>query len=221
MDVRKYVDVRRLGTYYALTISPPDRTVGKARVPLANVYLDDIINIRRWLGACSKHYCMYPEFSTTGRLHYHGVVQFHDKIKWFRQTKGLFEKRMGYVQLDPLKTPWDYLSWVTYCKKEFNSAQQILQVVDPIYPSKMKVWVTEGIDYTSPNPQVFQSFHYYPESHDPAVTERFKRACARDNRSRSQSGSESGRAPTGTASPEGGGGTHGIGEDYCSCGENC
>lgn len=119
-----------MSKFFALTVSPRYRSIKPE-----TLYEQDKYSLRRLLNRMSTHYILYPEFDKNSRLHYHGVVECHDLIK-FHRIKYLFDN-IGWTKLDPLKTFMDRLRFIIYCQKEFAVTHQLL---DPImYKSLRKV----------------------------------------------------------------------------------
>lgn len=122
-----YIDLMYRQFVIALTISPPKRT----GVPSFH-YRDDLEKLR-CIRRCSRRFIIYPEFDLQGRLHYHGTVHIHDKIKWFKSVLPSFEK-MGFVKvkLDP------NLAWTVYQSKSFGVTSHVLGISLPIYPGNTR-----------------------------------------------------------------------------------
>lgn len=99
---------------FAITISPPYRFSD----PHA-LYFNDLLKIRRWVNRFSDHYAIWPEFTENARLHYHGVIKLRDPIKFYK-TKYKFDKLLGFVKIDKLKTFKDHLRWLFYCQKDYH-----------------------------------------------------------------------------------------------------
>lgn len=106
----KSLHQRRL---WALTISPKQR-VGDPKL----YYVDDRVSMVRLLSRFSEHYIMYPEFTLTGRLHYHGIVLITDNYKYYH-TKHHLDK-LGFTMWKPLSSFFDHLTWLHYCKKDWG-----------------------------------------------------------------------------------------------------
>lgn len=101
--------------FYALTVSPPFR-----RGDPSFHYNDDKPFLMRLLNKCSSHYLLYPEFDVKSRLHYHGVIRIHDLFKWHKQIKPTIDAKLGFCQIQPLKTPTDQIRYVIYSKKHYH-----------------------------------------------------------------------------------------------------
>lgn len=123
MDFRKILmdKAYRTNHFYAITISPP-----KYNGNPTYAYNDQLYYIRRWMNKFSNHWLLYPEFDLNSRLHWHGVVQIHDKTK-FHKTRHQFQKMVGFVKVDVLVTAMDHIRFLQYCKKEYG--QCYLEVV--------------------------------------------------------------------------------------------
>lgn len=115
---------------HEITISPRYRL----KDPLTLLKEDKKI-IRRYLNRFSKLYILYPEFDNKQRLHYHGMVEVHDKIKLFR-TKHLIDKNVGWTKIGAIATYNDQLKWLMYCKK--NKGDYIGTFKPIIYKSLRK-----------------------------------------------------------------------------------
>lgn len=107
---------------FAITISPRYRTLDPVRL-----YDMDMHGIRRYLNQCSHHYILYPEFDSTSRIHYHGVVQIDDIIKWHK-IKYKFDG-IGFTKVDRFKTFKDHLTYLLYCQKDYAVTGQLLEPV--------------------------------------------------------------------------------------------
>lgn len=107
---------------YAITVSPSLRAIRPEIL-----YQDDVHNLRRLLNQCSHHFILYPEFDSTSRLHYHGVVQIDDLIKLHR-IKYKFD-RIGFTKVTRFKTFRDHLTYLLYCQKEFAVTSQLFEPV--------------------------------------------------------------------------------------------
>lgn len=102
-----------LKDYWALTISPEQRN-GK---PLS-MYKRDRDFLYQWLTPYTDHFIMYPEFTESGRLHYHGIIHISDRYKFYH-TKHLVTN-IGFTMWKPLRNVKDHLTWLTYCRKNFG-----------------------------------------------------------------------------------------------------
>jgi len=111
----------------AITISPEYR---KGRQDYH--YRDDLDKIKL-LKSCSKRYMIYPEFSVSGRLHYHGIVEIHDRVKWFKKLKPLFEK-MGMLHIKSIDDHKARIGWIIYMSKAWPETKSILSLENPIMP---------------------------------------------------------------------------------------
>lgn len=117
----------------ALTISPPCR-VNKYN-SLKSIYYQDQYTIDSLLRKCSKDYTIYPEQDINGRLHYHGVIQVSDMIKYHKNVlPGL--KLIGFVKVKPIT---NLQKWLDYCKKEWENTKKVFGIDDPL------IWRTKRI----------------------------------------------------------------------------
>lgn len=96
---------------YAITITPRYRMV--APTVLHRNYEQRIV---RLLNKVSNHYLLYPEFSKDSRLHYHGVIQIKDLIKWHHIKHEV--DQIGFTHTNKFKSHIEHLRWLYYCKKE-------------------------------------------------------------------------------------------------------
>lgn len=95
-------------------------------------YLPEIV---RYLRRCSKRYILYPEFTDTGRLHFHGLYYIHDKVAMLKGLPRL--QRIGYIKQDKIKTVMDHIRWIVYISKD-RACLHALKIEEPIYPRKPK-----------------------------------------------------------------------------------
>lgn len=112
---------------YAITISPPyskDRPSFK--------YNSDKPIIIKYLNKVSDYYILYPELSTDGRLHYHGIIQFRDMIKWYKSTKHILSSLLGFICLKIIKTNIDNIKWIYYISKDWPITKGVLDIQDPL-----------------------------------------------------------------------------------------
>lgn len=110
---------------YSITISPPARLAMDPKV-LYLRYKEMIESA--FYNSCT--YQLYPEFDETHRLHFHGVYQIKDVIK-FSKTKHVLHK-IGFTKIKELKTFQDNLRWIIYCQKEWGKSSQILRLCNPL-----------------------------------------------------------------------------------------
>lgn len=121
--------IYRAKKMYFVTITPPYR-LNKPEF----IYNEDKYMIRRYFNRFSHHFCFYPEFSESCRLHYHGIVEVHDMRKFYN-TKYLIDKSIGFSRFDRLKTFKDHLRTVLYCRKDYGL---IKDQYDPIIFHNLK-----------------------------------------------------------------------------------
>jgi len=121
---------KKILNYYALTITPP-YSVNSIRYDYYNHHKI----LKRYLNLCSSHYILYPEITTSGRLHYHAVIHLDDKIKWFKKSKNAL-KRIGFVKLDPILTQLDHIRWLVYIRKEWPTTSGVIGLEQPMIYKK-------------------------------------------------------------------------------------
>lgn len=122
---------------YGLTISPP---MQKFVINPDNL-LRSFEFIHKDLKKFCKHYLMYPEFDESGRLHYHGIVQPYDRVK-FDRWGGVMRKH-GFIKYEvrsrtqPLNIP----RWLEYCSKGVAHTNSVIgiQAGLPITPEHFKL----------------------------------------------------------------------------------
>lgn len=132
---------------FALTVSPKDRVDKYNKIE--HIYIDDVNIMRKYMKRCSSHYIVYPETDAVGRLHYHGIIEVSDKIKFVKQVIPAL-KRIGYVCLKPLDTLKDNISWILYCSKEWMITKDIVDIQQPLIPQhKKKIIKDRNTDYVS------------------------------------------------------------------------
>ena len=119
---------------YFITISPRDR-VGRPQT----LYRQDCKTIN-FLSRCSKRFSIWPEFSeSTDRLHYHGVVYITDKIKWYKQTKHVFQS-LGFVKLVKITPGFKHLlKVILYCTKSYGPIRHLFPRLLPKRKKRVKV----------------------------------------------------------------------------------
>lgn len=125
----------------ALTISPPQRLVGKKHLfkSQLELYNSDKHAIQFALTDVSNEYEIYPEFDLTGRLHYHGTIILKDKIKWYKKACQQL-KNIGYICVkDNVNDGWNQ-----YILKEWETTKAVLEIDSPIQP------ITKGIKLRQP-----------------------------------------------------------------------
>lgn len=113
----------------AFTLSPP-MIVGDYCEHYHTTILPELV---RFFRRCSKRYIVYPEFSDTCRLHFHGLLYVHDKTAMIKGLPRL--QRLGYIKMDKIKTYKDHLNWIVYISKE-RAHLDALKITEPIYPRK-------------------------------------------------------------------------------------
>lgn len=117
----------------ALTISPPHRPGKKQEL----LYYDDYFFIQQ-LELCSDHFMVYPEFDSNGRLHYHGVIDVKDQIKWFKKVLPTLQRKVGFTCVKKLGSHKDKIGWIVYMSKDWYTSKGVLSLEKPIMPCKLQ-----------------------------------------------------------------------------------
>lgn len=115
----------------ALTISPPHRPGRKQEL----LYYDDYFFIQQ-LELCSNHFLVYPEFDDSGRLHYHGIIDVKDEIKWYKKVLPTLQRKVGFTCVKKVTTLKDRVSWIVYMSKQWPVSKGVLSLKGPIMPCK-------------------------------------------------------------------------------------
>ncbi len=102
-----------MATLYSITISAQYRIVHPHFL-----YNDDKLKIAKWLNRFSDHYIIVPEFSDNGRLHYHGLFNMCDKIKYYK-SKYSIDKEIGFVKVERINDFKSHLRWLMYIYKNY------------------------------------------------------------------------------------------------------
>lgn len=116
-----------------ITVSPPLRSIRDQ----SSIYQDDLLYLAK-VRLCSKHYVIYPEFDSSGRLHYHGIMRIDDKIKWYKSVLPMLRKCLGFVCIKQINTIKDKINIILYITKDWSVTKEILYLEVPIMPSKRK-----------------------------------------------------------------------------------
>lgn len=107
-------------TSYAITISPPYKAYNSPSF----LYNGDKPLITKYLNRFSNHYCIYPELDNNNRLHYHGIIDIKDMIK-FRHIKYEMDRILGFIKIDKFieknnKTKFQHkLTFLIYSMKQW------------------------------------------------------------------------------------------------------
>lgn len=104
---------------YAITISPKYQTIDPIYL-----YKDQTRRIIRILNKVSSHYCLYPEFDNNSRLHYHGIIDIKDLIKWHHIKHEV--DQIGYTKLEEFKSFDRKLIWLIYCQKNWVETRTLM-----------------------------------------------------------------------------------------------
>lgn len=154
---------------YAITISPPSR-IGTEYVKIGNtsykygghlpIFHDDYRVIIRALRHAVDFVELYPEISLDGRLHYHGVINIKDMIKWYKTSVKLLN-RLGFIKLCKFKSH----GWIKYIRKDWEITKIVLELNYPILTDMLSLPLKEANTTTAIREQKRikkkQSIHYY------------------------------------------------------------
>lgn len=88
---------------------------------------DACFSIVKKLSKCSK-FVAYAELNQNGNIHFHAIVQLHDKVKWYKSVLPTF-KRTGFVVM---KFNVDE-QWHKYISKEFDLMVKLIGYKARIY----------------------------------------------------------------------------------------
>jgi len=84
--------------------------------------------ILKELKKCCKIFYLNAELTLNGVLHYHGVLQISDKVKWYKSVLPKIKNQLGFVLIKP--NPND--KWDDYCFKDNSLMEQILETKMPL-----------------------------------------------------------------------------------------
>lgn len=82
---------------------------------------NDCMPLIRNMSKCCE-YKIYPELTTQGNIHYHGIIDVFDKVKWFKSVLPKL-KYNGHVLI---KEIFDYDKWNDYISKDSVNMLKIL-----------------------------------------------------------------------------------------------
>lgn len=121
MDVKDNCSIDSL-TF--ITWNPNDKVIS----PISNdlKWMDMCCTYLKHFTRCCKYFCFQPEFSISGRLHIHGWIVIHDKIKWIKAILPML-MRAGRVKIDKARS-WNGFD---YYKKEVDLTDNILKFAHP------------------------------------------------------------------------------------------
>lgn len=118
------------GDRLAITISPPDQV--QSPKDLYHLWYIDLI---RYIKPCSNRFILYPEIQhPSGRLHYHGIIDLKDDMKFYRFTLPNIRRHIGYICVKKIRNE---LNWLMYCMKEWAYTQRILEIEEPVYRKRI------------------------------------------------------------------------------------
>jgi len=141
-----------MNTSLAITISPPQRTETRFKDPNKLFFIDDISSFRCIMKYNRiKTYILYPELDPKGRLHYHGIINLNIN-EYVRFHKHAIHKlrKIGFVDIKPLKDFINKLRWVTYMSKDFGITKEILNIESPVMTMRYQVHIDKK-DIDNPN----------------------------------------------------------------------
>lgn len=128
-----------------LTVSPPLRAISNQRM----LFDDDLFYLSK-IKLCSKRFIIYPEFDVAGRLHYHAIINIHDKVKWYKAILPTFRRMLGFCDVKVIKTFLDKLRVLNYIRKDWYITSNVLKLERPIMPQHRKLVIhvnTCDLDY--------------------------------------------------------------------------
>lgn len=105
-------------------------------VPNPNTLLKRMYSPGKQLDACKwfmdqLHKCtiyqMYPEMTIAGNIHFHGLIEITDKVKWYKSVQPTL-KRNGFVLI---KSNVDQ-GWIDYIRKDMEDMKTIFKIDLPI-----------------------------------------------------------------------------------------
>lgn len=124
----------KIGTPYAITISPPDlRDISTEQSNSVRTLSDFGLKYqtkKKWL--LKLHSCimeLYPELSPTGILHWHGTVIIADIFKFMWHDLKILEH--AAYKIDDLNDPD---KWFIYCTKQTHIMRDACHAINENYP---------------------------------------------------------------------------------------
>jgi hypothetical protein len=120
---------------------------------------EDTYKLLRKLSSCTTECKIYPEVTLAGNIHYHGLFNISDKIKWYKSVLPTL-KRNGFVKV--VKVVERHRDkWVRYIVKERDSMVSILELDPQLFDYnglnlryRNKVPKSEDINESTENPGV-------------------------------------------------------------------
>lgn len=78
---------------------------------------------------------IYPELSSAGKLHYHGIIIPHMldneiHVSYFKALMAL--KRKGFTCIKQIINPKSYARWNSYCRKSVSTMEAMLNITLPL-----------------------------------------------------------------------------------------
>lgn len=83
-----------------------------------NYCLPTLLNLK----LCCDHYEIFPELTLQGNIHFHGILEINDKIKWYKKVLPSL-KYMGFVLIKPKPDK----NWEKYMSKDSGIMEVILK----------------------------------------------------------------------------------------------
>lgn len=84
--------------------------------------------IKEFLNKCCYDYELWPELHQSGDVHFHGILDIKDKIKYYKTLKKHTE-RIGNVLLKNID---DMAKWKEYCGKDIKDMEKLFKIKLPI-----------------------------------------------------------------------------------------
>lgn len=126
--------------YTAFTWSPNKKVVGNYNDPFYTMHMH--LQYLKKLKRCSI-FTLYPEFNGRGDLHWHGILEITDKVKWYKSVLPYFRYK-GFVCVKHID---NFSKWSTYCAKDKDLMEKVLTTVLPITPV---YWKNKIVKLTPP-----------------------------------------------------------------------
>lgn len=94
------------------------------------LFINWSLKLHSILKSFSKSYSYYHEFDNSGRLHFHGVLQPYDMIK-FKKCSGQL-RRLGFVKYETRFKNKE--KWLAYCSKDVVETKEVYGLSHPWLP---------------------------------------------------------------------------------------
>lgn len=121
---------------YALTVTmkdSPDLIKLSPKVQLQRTFRE----LNKILRRSCKFY-LYPEFTPNNAIHYHGIIDIYDSIKWHEVTARTLHKKMGFCCIKTLKDE----VWHKYSTKDLGVIEDLFPTID--FPLNYDSVITEA-----------------------------------------------------------------------------